>query len=200
MKKILTILSLLLLGTLFSACGKVPFAQQKTESSAALVYIYIESDTGVNDNDRMPKYTIGINSKDTKESMETYEYKYFYLKEGKTTVSATRAELEVQKLELSLEAGKTYYLRVRSFSDDFGKFDIVEVNEEIALKALKNTNLVGEYKKTEIISEIITPKEKSTQIDRPSKVEELKSALQLKNDGVLSDEEFKTLKAEILAK
>ncbi len=204
MKKLLTILTLVIVGVFFSACGKVPFEKQKPRSESALVYVYLAMDSGVNDTNRMPSYVVGINGKNTKGSIEYGTYKYYHLKPGFITVSATRSDIEKQEIKLNLEAGNTYFLQIKSFSDDFAKFEIIQVDSKEAYPELQNTTLADTFKKSEnIISELI-----SSSSDEPSfstaqstsKMDEIQKAYDMKEKGMLSEEEFKALKAEILAK
>ena len=212
MKKILLIITLLALSTLFTACGKIPFAKQEPMSNAALVYVYVTMDSGINDTDRMPNYVVGINGKNTEGSIEYGTYKYFNLKPGQITISATRSDIETQDIELNLDAGKTYYLRIQSFSDDFAKFEIARVNSNEAYPELKDTTLADKFEKSEnVISELISSSSDEPEVvkDRAvevkasqstSKMDEIEKAYDMKEKGMLSEDEFNTLKAEILAK
>jgi hypothetical protein len=193
---------------LFMACSKVAFEKQPPKENAALVYVYVVADSGVNDTNRVSLYKVGINGKKTEGYLKVAEYKAYDLKPGIITISAYRGDLEEQKINLDLAAGKTYYLRVKSFADDFGKFEITRVNSSVAHEELQHTTLAGEYvKQDNIISELITPKEETaapvvTQqvVYTKSKTEELQNAAALKQQGILTDEEFNKLKAEILSK
>lgn len=216
MKKTLLIIALLTLSTLFSACGKIPFEKQKPMSEAALVYVYVTIDSGINDTDRMPEYVVGINGKNTKGSIKYGTYKYFNLKPGQVTISATRSDVEKQDIELTLDAGKIYYLRVKSFSDDFAKFEIARVSSNVAYPELKDTTLADKFEKSEdTISQLISSssdepevaKAKAVEVkaapvttNSTSKMDEIQKAFEMKEKGMLSEEEFNTLKAEILAK
>lgn len=201
------------MSTLFTACGKIPFEKQKPMSSAALVYVYITIDSGINDTNRMPDYVVGINGKNTEGSIEYGTYKYFNLKPGQVTISATRSDVEKQEIELTLDAGKTYYLRVKSFSDDFAKFEITRVNSNEAYPELKDTTLADKFEKSEnMISELISSssdepevlKEKAVEVKEASqstsKMDEIQKAYDMKEKGMLSEAEFNALKSEILAK
>lgn len=201
------------MSTLFTACGKIPFEKQKPMSSAALVYVYITIDSGINDTNRMPDYVVGINGKNTEGSIEYGTYKYFNLKPGQVTISATRSDVEKQEIELTLDAGKTYYLRVKSFSDDFAKFEITRVNLNEAYPELKDTTLADKFEKSEnMISELISSssdepevlKEKAVEVKEASqstsKMDEIQKAYDMKEKGMLSEAEFNALKSEILAK
>ena len=184
MKKILTLITLLAVSILITACGKVPFEKQETMSDSALVYVYIELDSGINDTNRNPSYKIGINGIQTKGDMSYGEYKFYRLKPGSMTINAYRADIEEQSIDVTLSAGKTYYLRIKSFSDDFGKFEIKRVNSRVAYKALKETTLAGEYETTQAaVSDLIIedkPKENAvtttTVVHSKSKTDELLNA------------------------
>lgn len=210
-KKSLTIIASLLLSVLFTACAKIPFEKQTPLNDAALVYIYVAMDSGMNDTQRMPLYKIGLNGKDTEGYVKHGAYKFFNLRAGEMTISAARNSIEKQKIDLNLTAGNTYFLKVRSFSDDFAKFEIVSVESDEAYSALMNTTLADEYEKSEnIITELITPEKEEVKkrvetvetkvAPVTSKMDEIQKAFEMKEKGMLSEEEFKTLKAEILAK
>ena len=212
MQKTLLIITLLAISTIFTACGKIPFEKQKVMSEAALVYVYVTMDGGIDDTDRMPKYVVGINGKDTEGSVEYGTYKYFHLKPGQVMFSTTRSDIEKQQIEINLDAGKTYFLRIKSFSDDFAKFEIAKVNSSEAYSELKSNTLADKFEKSDnIISELIfsssdeekTVKEKSVEAkttQSTSKMDEIQKAYDMKEKGLLSEDEFNTLKAEILAK
>ena len=212
MTRLLTIIALLTVSALFTACGKIPFEKQKPLSEAALVYVYLTMDSGINDTNRMPNYVVGINGKNTEGSVEYGTYKFFQLKPGQITISATRSDIEKQDIELNLDAGKTYFLRVKSFSDDFAKFEIARVNSNEAYPELMNTTLADKFEKSEnAISELISSSSDEPEVAKvkaieanttqsTSKIDEIQKAYDMKEKGMLSEEEFKTLKAEILAK
>lgn len=212
MKKTFLVIALLTLSTIFTACGKIPFEKQKPMSSAALVYVYLAMDSGVNDTSRMPNYVVGFNGKNSEGSIEYGTYKYFNLKPGQITISATRSDVEKQDIKLNLDAGKTYYLRIKSFSDDFAKFEIARVSSNEAYPELKNTTLADKFEKSEnVISELISSSSDKPEVvkeraveSKPaqttSKMDEIQKAYDMKEKGMLSEEEFNTLKAEILAK
>ena len=208
MTKILSMVTLLVITVIFSACGKVPFEKQEVKSDSALVYVYIEFPSGINDADRNPPYEIGVNGTKLKGDIRYGDYKFYRLKPTNMTISAYRAGIEEQSIEMTLSAGKTYFLRIKSFSDDFAKFEITRVNSKVAYEALNETTLSGEYESTQAaISELIIEDKSeesaastTTVIHSKSKTDEILSAAKLKEQGLLSDEEFNKLKSEILAR
>lgn len=190
MKNILTLLTLLIISIIITSCSKTPFKAQEPKEKEALVYIYVASPNGINVSNRNPSYKISINDKNIDEYLGEEEYIALDLKPKFTKISAIRADIEKQSLELNLKSGKSYYIRVRSFSDDFAKFDIESIKEDIALKEISIT-LNAKIKKTQ---------EDKTEIQKVSKLQEIEKAHELKEKGILSDEEFNVLKKEILAK
>ena len=184
-----------------TACGtKLPFSVQKPLKDASLVYVYIpDKITNEEDGSTQSKYTIRINDKRTKKSLVDGEYMPYNLKTGTITLSATKNALIEHGVKIDLKAGKTYYVKIDSESN--GDFKMMLVNEQKALKEISKTGLAGSYavEDKEIITQLIEPKKKK-EVTSTSKVDELRKAYQLKKDGILSEDEYKTLKREILTK
>ncbi len=229
MKTILLALLTILLSTLFISCAKVPFTKSTVKQNAALVYVYAvrESDS-IDVGTRMQVYKISINGKTTKGFVKGYEYTSYDLKAGAIIFTASRNDVEKQELKLDLVEGKTYYIRLNSIGEDWGKFDFKLVSETQALKEIQETTLAGAYKNDDsIISALIPSKEDSpktqntvnkistqdiqTMIDTrvakkvststtATKLENIREAYEMQKQGLLTKEEFKTMKAEILAK
>jgi len=196
MKKFL--LGLLTLGLLLTGCAKQPFQEKTPEPKAALVYTYVVEDDSVNDTDRHPCYKVHLGEEYTNDCMNVGEYMAFDVKPGKVDFNIARANIEIQTVSFDLLAGETKYLRIQSFSDDFAKFNVVDTEASMALKELNHTTLVGSYvKKDTGPSKLIAPKEASKVV---SKSDELEKAYNLKEKGILSQEEFNKLKSEILGK
>ena len=205
MKKLLLAISLSLIGVFFGACGKIPFEKREVSANLALVYVYVAADVGVNVTNRISRYGVAIDSTNVKGDIGEGEYKFYNVKPGKLSVSASRAEIEKQEILLSLEAGKTYFLRIRSHSDDFAKFEIANVNSREAYLELKDSTLAGSYAKVQtVVSKIVEDQKKESvvvkKIVTSSKTTQLKDAYELKKQGAISDEEFNQLKSEILAR
>ena len=239
MKKIFT-LSLLISTIFFISCSRIPFEVKKPVEDAALVYVYA---IPANDTERITQYKILINGKDTKGFVGGFEYVTYDLKPMSLVMAATRNDVEKQELSLNLESGKSYYIKVRSYSDDFAKFTFELVNESQALEELADTTVAGEYNKEDnVISALILPEKdinkelvqkegavsamtaeelealidkkvaertsgtssvvlpSSTLTRTGNKLEDVRNAYEMKKQGLLTDEEFKDMKAEILAK
>ena len=202
MNKTIKYIIFLSLPILFLSCSKVPFQKQNIANDSALVYIYVEQDDGINDTSRNSNYKIGINGIKTLGTLSYGEYKYYRLRPEKLTINAYRADIEEQSITLELNASKTYFLCIKSFSDDFARFNITSVSPKIGYKALRDTSLAGESKKTEVKISKYLIEEKAVEKTKPkplkSKTDELMNAAKLKEQGLLTNEEFNTLKAEIL--
>lgn len=217
MKKILVFASLLFVGLLFVACGsKSPYVERKPLDNAALVYVYVVSQSGVTDNNRDHAYKIKVNGKNVEGYVKADEYMALDLKPGNVEVTATRADVETQSIKLQLKAGDVHYLKVESYSDAFAKFDIVKSQNMIAKKEIVKTvdaaskNIIEkeiegasvfadkkEPAKESVVQSVTTVPVVSAPV---SKTDELEKAYKLKEKGIISEEEFKTLKTQIITK
>ena len=217
MKNIFTTVITLFIALVFAGCAKTPFKAQEPLANAALVYVYVGIDDGVNDTDRNPYYKVGLNGKNVKGGMLTNEYMAFNLKPETVEVSATRAEIEKQVLILHLKAGETRYLKAQSFSDDFNKFLFKEMSSEVGAKEIANTRAAVEDKKEDdyisvLIDSVSSEEEgnaavvkedaaeKDTEKSEQSDANELERLYELKEKGAISQEEYETLKSKVINK
>ena len=218
MKKILILSSLLSVVVMFSACGsKSPYKEQKPLEEAALVYVYVVSQSGVAENYKDHAYKIKVNGKGVDGLVKTDEYMALDLKPGNVEVSATRADIETQSVKLDLKAGDIHYLKVKSFSDAFAKFDLIKEQSIVAKKEIAKTvdatskNIIekeiesvtvfADKKALVVESAAQTPAPVQLPVQAPaSKTDELEKAYKLKEKGIISEEEFKTLKSQIITK
>lgn len=195
MKKTSFYLTMIIFTTLFIGCSKTPFKEQEPLNNSALVYIYVMPDNGINDTNRIPFYEVELNGIYTDGKMYPYEYLKFNIAKKDVEISVKRNKIEKKNLKLSLIHGKTYYLRVQSFSDTFNsyKYELVESKE--ALKEIINTKYALYDVKDSEPDILVKEVEKVTPI---SKTDELRKAHQLKVDGLINEAEYQKLKAEIL--
>lgn len=172
---------------MFISCAKTPFKAQETLENKALVYIYVKTPEGLNDSNRYPQYSIKIDGKYIDGDISHEEYITLDLDPADIEISAIRATIEAQSLKLNLKAGSTYYLRIKSFSDDFAEFNFEELPKSIALEEIK-------------VTKNVTPKEeeKVEAIQTLSMPDEIEKAYELKEKGILNNQEFEKLKADIL--
>lgn len=215
MKKILILSSLLSVVVMFSACSsKSPYKEQKPLEEAALVYVYVVSQSGVAENYKDHAYKIKVNGKSVEGLVKTDEYMALDLKPGNVEVSATRADIETQSVKLDLKAGDIHYLKVKSFSDAFAKFDLIKEQSVVAKKEIAKTvdatskNIIEKEiegvtvfadKKAPVVETAVPVQLSAPQVPT-SKTDELEKAYKLKEKGIISEEEFKTLKSQIISK
>ncbi len=210
---------------LLSACGsKTPFSAQQPLENSALVYVYATSVMSSGESTSSKDFSIRINNKRYLERIKSGEYMAFNLKPDSMTLSATRSQIEEQVLKLSLQAGQTYYLRIKDNLEG-GKFEFEQVGASEGAKEIAKTGLAGSSEESpeNIITEFVNPKEDKKEdmivkeqpvaVQQPatvitptvstkslSKSDEIEKAYNLKQKGILSEEEYKNLKTEILAK
>ena len=84
-------------------------------------------------------------------------------------------------------------------------FSFKAVEENIALKEIRKTVLAGAFEKSvsETITELVGSDDDNKSVENKkttesSKLQELQDAAKLKEQGLLTDEEFKALKSDIL--
>lgn len=210
--KIIKTLLLTITLLLLTSCGnKMSFKTQDPLENAALVYIYssvhITSDDATSD----PEYSIRINNKPYMQRIKEGEYIVINLKPQAMSISATKKQVQEKVLNMDLKNGQIYYLKIKTLEG--GAFDFNQVNNSVALNEITKTGLAGSSVESaeNIITEFVNPKEtesfevKATSAPTVapvavSKTEEIMRAHALKEKGIISDEEFKILKANILEK
>ncbi|WP_373035218.1 hypothetical protein [Sulfurimonas sp.] len=220
------LLSIILM--LVAACGnRTSFKEQEPLENASLVYIYAEMKVSADDSSGYSQYNIRINNKPVMERIRDKEYMVFNLKPQPMTISATKKQIQEKVLNLDLKPGKIYYLKIVD-NQDGSIFNFIKVENSIGLKEIAKTGLAGSSEESQenIITEFVNPKETESmevkssvtaapktvapvavpQVSAPvtampmSKTDEIMKAYGLKEKGIISDEEFKALKTNILNK
>jgi hypothetical protein len=198
-------ISILLFFTLtFISCSKTPFVEEKPLDGTSLVYVYVMPDQSINDTYRYPTYKIFVNGQSLKGDVESLEFMKINLKPQKINLKVSRAGIEFKDLTVDFKAGNTYYFRIQSLSDDFGKYEFKQVDKNIAIEELYKTYSALDDKKTEVLKSVVVSDEQDEEIndskplDSKSKTDKIKEAHQLKEDGVITEQEFEKLKAEII--
>lgn len=115
---------------------------------------------------------------------------------------------------MDLKIGETYYLKIRD-NLERGSFAFEHVSKEIGAKEITKTGVAGSMIEdldntlTELVgtskaqeSQVVeaTREVKAAAVAPISRVDELEKAYKLKEKGIISDEEFKTLKSQIISK
>ncbi len=138
----------------------------------------------------------------------------FNVKPEQVEISVVRKQIEKKSITLDLKVGQTYYLKI---ADNLAgnNFDFLRMNKRDAYPELAKTGLSGSTVENEdnIInvftdepkedeSVIVAPLAPQTTLSTssPSKMDEIQKAYDMKEKGMLSEDEFKALKAEILAR
>nr|MDA3908530.1 hypothetical protein [Sulfurimonas sp.] len=171
------------------------------------------------------EYNIRINNKQVMQRIKDGEYMVFNLKPQAMTISATKKQIQERVLKLDLKSGYIYYLKIKD-NQEGSTFDFVKVNNSLASEEIAKTGLAGSSEESQdnIITEFVNPKETDSMEVIPtaapaavapvvipkastpapaapmSKTDEIMKAYGLKEKGIISDEEFKSLKTNILNK
>ena len=228
--KALLIVAIMLLVT---GCGtKVPFKAQEPKDGAALLYVYVVDSISDDDSMQDSKFKLRINNKNVAGVIEAGEYKIFDMKPDTILVTAVRKQIEEMHLKLTMQAGKTYFLKIKSSSYgeayEFEEVSASEGQSGIALTALAGktgidiTAYVPDYAGStagEQDGVIAVPSMTEAEIDamiekklgerviaptvvttpKVSKMDQIEKAYQMREKGILTDEEFSKVKADILA-
>lgn len=207
MKRLIHLLITLVLLALFIGCSTVGFAEKPLKENTSTIYTYVETPSSVNENMYDPCYKIDINNKSFKSCMKIEEFMEFKnLKAQEIIISATRDEIDKKTMKLDLVAGNRYFLRVQSTSQIMGQFEFTQVSKDVALKSIGSMKMANPpKKKDEGMFDFFASEEKSEvkmkeAVDSLSKLDEIKKANEMKEQGIITDVEFKKLKSEILAK
>lgn len=211
MKKMKMIIAVII-ALFISGCGsKVPFKVQEPLENASLVYIYVITSHGETESSSYQPFSLRINGKRLGERPRIGEYVVLNLKPDYVKFSATRDQTIEESLELNLKAGETYYLKIRDNLEK-GAFAFEQVSKEVGAKEITKTSLARFIKVMRIdnlLTEIVgsdkeqegqtveVKREKNTQT---SKVDELEKMHKLKEKGAISEEEYNTLKSQIISK
>lgn len=214
MKKIKIALAVLV-ALFVSGCGsKVPFKAQEPVAEAALVYVYVAESYGDIESDSYQSYSVRINGKRVGQRLKAGEYTTLDLKPNPAKISATKDQIIEKSLDLDLKIGETYYLKIRD-NLERGSFAFEHVSKEIGAKEITKTGVAGSMIEdldntlTELVgtskaqeSQVVeaTREVKAAAVAPISRVDELEKAYKLKEKGIISDEEFKTLKSQIISK
>ncbi len=211
----LTLLLLSLAILIFSACGaKTPFVKQEPLPKSALVYVYLPANVSDDDATFVSDYNIRFNGRLVMNRISSNEYMAFNVKPEQVEITVVRKQIEKKSITLDLKVGQTYYLKI---ADNLAgnNFDFLRMNKRDAYPELAKTGLSGSTVENEdnIInvftdepkedeSVIVAPLAPQTTLSTssPSKMDEIQKAYDMKEKGMLSEDEFKALKAEILAR
>ena len=146
MKNLLLSLLIILFGLFTTSCAdKKAFKLSATKPSAAIVYIYVEDDTNIDDSFVVAKYDVLINGNKTAKSLKVGEFIKLDVKAVPLAISIARQDLEIQTVKLEPKVGEIYYLRAQSNSIRFGAFDFELVSSSQGSEEIANNVSSSEY-------------------------------------------------------
>lgn len=210
MKKIKILISAVVLLLVSGCANKVPFNESTPLENAAVAYIYMPNYSELVEGSSSKNFTIRINDKSLEGRIKSNEYMVLDLKPQKIKFTATRDSVEEKSVTLDLNAGETYYLRIRDNLQN-GAFSFEHITKDIAKNEIAKTGLAGSILEdvNSVLTELVGTSEakneepkvvQTSTIKSTSKIDELEKAYKLKEKGALTDEEFKTLKSQIISK
>ncbi len=194
MKRILAVL--LLIATLLITTGcalKKPFKKVDAIDGTATVYVYRLPKLGVDATD----YKLYVDGKYTHQLLKANEYFAFHIKEGKVTISAIANGILEHSVSLDLSNTQDYFLKVTPVAGD--NFTIKAVQEAQALSEILTTDLSGSTRE-ENPEETKLVKAQSPSTKQLSASDEITKLYEMKEKGIISQEEFAALKAKIITK
>lgn len=201
--KMLIITAVLLLIT--GCASKVPFQETLPLENAAVAYIYMPNYSELVESGSSKNFTIRINDKSVEGRIKSNEYMKLDLKPQKIKFTAIRDSIEEKSVTLDLNAGDSYYLRIRDNLQN-GAFSFENISKDVAKVEITKTGLAGSVLEdvnnalTELVGTSEPKKEEVKTKTVTSKIDELEKAHKLKEKGILTEEEFKTLKSQIISK
>jgi hypothetical protein len=202
MKSIKLVLLAAVLLFVVGCADKKPFAKQEPLENAGLVYLYVVPDGAFESN---PNYKVRINGKRVEGRVKKGEYTVFNLKPTNSLkITVVKREIEEKSVTLDIIAGQINYIKVKGSSSE--GLTVVHVPNSVGSKEIVKMGLAGsviDESVNEAIEELIPEKKKAPLVQAApsaSKVEQIEKAHALKEKGILSEEEYKKLKTEILSK
>ncbi len=159
----------------------------------ATVYIYRLSKFGLDDID----YKLYVDGKSTHNILKSNEYCAFHVKEGDVTIGAIANGIIEHSLAMDLDDDKDYFLKITPTDGD--NFKIESVEETKALIEISKTELNGSILAEDPAKNKLVQEKKTTPKLVPVS-DEIAKLYEMKEKGIITEAEFKSLKAKIIAK
>ncbi|GEM_PF-3556797 len=193
MRIILTV-SLLFVIALFtvSCVQKQPFVKEKVADESALVYLYRPLVHGSND----VGYRLYVDNEKISYILRGGEYAPVHLKAGRATFRAIANGILEHRVTLNLENGTEYFIRM--LPQEGGDFTMKVLPKSIAILELSNTFLSGSELSIDTDNTKLIPPKPSQASGSVS--DEISKLYNLKEQGIISEEEFRQLKAKIISR
>ena len=175
---------------LVSCAQKQPFTSAQLSQESALVYLYRPSIHGHN----TPTYRLYVDNEKIPYILGGAEYAPVYLKAGKATFRAVANGILEQSVTLDLHNNTAYFIRTLPQED--GTFTMQPIAADQALNEISRTFLSG--------SELQIDADKKKLIthnaaqESPSASDEIAKLYKMKEQGIITEEEFIRLKTKVI--
>jgi len=198
MKKSKQFLFTIILFAFLGCADRTPFKEQEPIKNSALVYVYTLKSVSANEDYNYAPYTISIDNKIETPKLMQSEYAIYDLKPKELVISARKNVLIEKDVKLNLEAGNIYYLKIKENLDD-ESFSFQRIDETNALQEIAKTGLVGSNYIFENDDKVERVSEKTSDTNElKAQTDEIQRLYDMKEKGILTQEEFETLKAKVI--
>jgi hypothetical protein len=178
---------------------RAPYAKEIVAADQAVVYVYRKY-TGY---DMDSTYRLHVNDKLVKGVLNDKAYMHFALAPGEVTINAEKDIINQHSIKFVAKAGESYYVQMASTADT-GAFDMKLMEYEEGSEAIKETvfhspkDNIEDYFKDE--NEKAELKQKAAVSTVPSSADEIERLYDMKEKGILTEDEFNTLKTKVINK
>ncbi len=185
-------LLLLLPFVLISCAQKQPFSTAAISQESALLYIYRPLVHGHN----TPAYRLYVDDEKVPYVLSGGEYAPVYVKTGRATIRAVSNGILEQSVTLDLQKGAAYFIRTLPLEG--GIFSMQHIADTQALNEISHTFLSGSELSIDTDKKkLITHDQSPTSI---SVSDEIAKLYQMKEQGIITEEEFTQLKTKIIGR
>ena len=188
------LLSLLLLVFMTGCAQKQPFKEAKAIENTALVYIYRLSSHGLDD----VKYRLYAGNEKIDYMLGGGEYAPVHIKSGAVSIRAVANGVLEHTLDLNLEAPNSYFVKLTP--KEGGDFTIEAMTNIQGLTDLKKTFLSGSELEIDPLKKKVVEEKEETVTQHLSISDEIAKLYEMKERGIITQEEFTALKAKVIAK
>ncbi len=177
---------------LISCAQKQPFAPATVSKEGALVYLYRPLVHGHN----TPTYRLNVDDEKIPYILGGGEYAPVYVKAGHAKFRAVANGILEQSIALDLQKHHTYFIRI--LPQENGTFTMQKIAEDPALHEISQTFLSGSELAIDADKKKLIPR--TTPQTSASVSDEIAKLYGMKKEGIITDKEFRQLKAKIIAR
>ncbi len=189
-----SLLSVLLLFSITGCAQKQPFKEAKIIENTALVYMYRLSSHGLDD----VKYRLYADDEKINYMLGGGEYAPVHIKAGTVRIRAVANGVLEHTLNLNLEAANSYFVKLTP--KEGGNFTITATTRVQGLTDLKKTFLSGSTLEIDPLHKKVVEEKEETATKHSSISDEIAKLYEMKERGIITQEEFTALKAKVIAK